>query len=36
MDKILSTGSYGICVFSLEVLQDFLKKKRVRTKKLLE
>lgn len=36
MDKILSTGSYGICVFSLEVLQDFLKKKRVRSKKLLE
>ena len=36
MDKILSTGSYGICVFSLEILQDFLKKKRVRSKKLLE
>lgn len=28
MGKILSTRSYGICVFSLEVLQDFLKKKR--------
>ena len=27
MDKILSTRSYGICVFSLGVLQDFLKKK---------
>lgn len=27
MDKVLSTRSYGICVFSLEVLQDFLKKK---------
>lgn len=36
MDKILNTASYGICVFSLEVLQDFLKKKRVRSKKLLE
>lgn len=35
-DKLLSTGSYGICVFSLEVLQDFLKKKRVRSKKLLD
>lgn len=35
MDKILDTGSYGICVFSLKVLQDFLKKKRVRSKKLL-
>ena len=35
MDKILDTASYGICVFSLKVLQDFLKKKRVRSKKLL-
>ena len=36
MDKILSTRSYGICVFSLEVLQDFLKGKKIRSKKLLE
>lgn len=36
MDKILSTRSYGICVFLLGVLQDFIKKKRVRSKKLLE
>ena len=36
MDKILSTASYGICVFSLEVLQKFLKKEKVRSKKLLE
>lgn len=27
MDRILSTYSYGICLFSMEVLQDFLKKK---------
>ena len=26
MDRILSTYSYGICLFSMEVLQDFLKK----------
>jgi hypothetical protein len=36
MDKILSTTSYGICLFSLEVLQDFLKKEKVRSKKLLD
>ncbi len=27
MDRILSTYSYGICLFSMEVLQDFLKRK---------
>lgn len=36
MDKILSTGSYGICLFSFEILQDFLKKEKIRSKKLLE
>lgn len=36
MDKILSTRSYGICLFSLEVVQTFLKKEKVRSKKLLE
>lgn len=35
MDKILDVSSYGICLFSLEVLQEFLKKERVRSKKLL-
>ena len=35
MDRILSTRSYGICLFSLEVLQDFLKKEKIRSKKLL-
>lgn len=35
MDKILSTYSYGICLFSMEVLQDFLKKEKIRSKKLL-
>ena len=28
MDRILSTYSYGICLFSMEVLQDFLKKEK--------
>ena len=31
----LSTYSYGICLFSMEVLQDFLKKEKIRSKKLL-
>ena len=35
MDRILSTYSYGICLFSMEVLQDFLKKEKIRSKKLL-
>jgi len=36
MDKVLTTGSYGICLFSLDVLCDFLAKERLRSKKLLE
>ena len=37
MEKILSVaGGYGFCVFSLEILQEFLKKEKIRTKKLLE
>lgn len=35
MDRVLSTASYGICLFSLEVLQEFLKKEKIRSKKLL-
>lgn len=34
--KILTAGGYGVCVFSCEVLQDFLKRKKVKTKKLLD
>ncbi len=30
MDRILSTYSYGICLFSMEVIQDFLKKEKIR------
>ena len=33
MDRILSTYSYGICLFSMEVLQDFLKKEKIRMDK---
>ena len=28
MDRILSTYSYGICLFSMEVLQDFFEKRK--------
>ncbi len=35
MDKNLSVSGYGICLFSVGVLQDFLKKEKIRTKKLL-
>ena len=36
MDRILTVSSYGICLFSLDVLEDFLKKEKVRSKKLLK
>lgn len=35
MDKILSTSSYGICLFSVEVVQDFLKRNAGRKKKFV-
>lgn len=35
MDKLLSASEYGICLFSFEVLQDFLKANKKRSKKLL-
>lgn len=36
MNRVLDVSSYGICLFSLDVLQDFLKKEKVRSKKLLD
>ena len=36
MDKLLDASSYGICLFSLDVLQDFLKREKIRTRKLLQ
>lgn len=35
MDKTLSISNYGISLFSLGVLQDFLKQEKIRSKKLL-
>lgn len=36
MDKILSTYNHGICLFSVNVLHDFLKREKIRSKKVLE
>ena len=35
MEKIVTTFSYGLCVFSLENLQAFLREEKIRSKKLL-
>lgn len=35
MEKILTTFSYGLCVVSLEHLQEFLREEKIRSKKLL-
>ena len=36
MDKILSTYNHGLCMFSVNVLSDFLKKEKIRSKKILD
>ena len=36
MDNVLSITDYGMCLFSLDVMRDFIKTEKVRTKKLLE
>jgi hypothetical protein len=36
MYRVLTTGSYGISLFSFDTLQGFLQKEKVRSKKLLE
>lgn len=35
MDRIIETSEYGICIFSMDVLQHFLKAEKLRTKKIL-
>lgn len=32
MDKILSTYNHGICLFSVNVMRDFLKEKKLEVK----
>lgn len=36
MDKMLRADDYGICLFSVQALQDFLKTNKVRSRKLLQ
>lgn len=35
MDKVLSTYNHGFCLFSVNVLSDFLKKEKIKSKKVL-
>ena len=35
-EKLLTATEYGICLFSSEILQDFLRQKKIRSKKLLK
>lgn len=36
MDKILSTYNHGICLFSVNVMRDFLKREKIRSKRVLD
>lgn len=36
MDKIIGTYNYGLCVFSIDTMTEFLKTKRIRSKKVLD
>lgn len=35
MNRVIETSEYGICIYSMDVLQNFIKKEKIRTKKLL-
>lgn len=35
MDKVIGTYNYGLCVFSIDTMTDFLKAKKIRSKKVL-
>ena len=35
MDRVIETSEYGICIYSMDVLQNFIKREKIRTKKLL-
>ena len=36
MERTIDTANYGICIYSMDILQNFLKKEKIRTKKLLK
>ncbi len=35
MDRMIEAGGYGICLFSADTLQGFLKREKIRKRKLL-
>ena len=35
MDKVIGTYNYGLCVFSIDTMTEFLKTKKIRSKKVL-
>lgn len=35
MERMIDASEYGLCIYSMEVLQDFLKREKIRSKKLL-
>lgn len=35
MNRVIVTSEYGICIYSMDVLKNFIKKEKIRTKKLL-
>ena len=35
MDRMIDAGGYGICLFSANTLQEFLKREKIRKKKVL-
>lgn len=36
MDRVIETSEYGICIYSMEILQAYIKREKIRTKKLLK
>ena len=35
MDRTIETSEYGICIYSMDVLQNFIKREKIKTRKLL-
>lgn len=36
MERIIETYNYGLCAFSIDTMKDFLKERKIRSKKLLD
>ena len=35
MDRVIETSEYGLCIYSMDILQNFIKREKIKTKKLL-